>query len=500
MMKTQPQASTERAPFIVSEETGKGFLSFPVPLSDRRLFLIGLDLIALSSAFLLSLELAPGLGPDLRVLAGSPLSFVWIIPMILLWIPLAFVSHAYELTTAGRLSTAVACVLKAGLANSIVYLIVLFLIPIPSLWRQGLAPFPALALALLLIGRGIYVFTLAQPIFQRRVLIIGAGWAGRTIAQVIREDGHSTYDISGFIDSDPNKHGRRIVGLRVLGGAQDLHRVVQKHGVSELILAITHEIHPDLFQALLTCQEQGILVTPMSVLYENLKGQVPVEHIGRNWYVALPLDHPQTRLGNAIVKRVADLLVAVVGLVLFLLLLPLLALLIRLDSTGPVFYWQERVGRRGRVFPLVKLRTMVEDAEPDGQAVWAQESDPRVTRLGRFLRLTMLDEVPQLWNVLKGEMSFVGPRPERPELVAELECKIPFYRLRHTVKPGMAGWALIHHGYGRSVEDSLFKLQYDLYYIKHQSAWLDFLIVLRTIGRALSLRRGELKSRRLTIR
>lgn len=134
---------------------------------------------------------------------------------------------------------------------------------------------------------------------------------------------------------------------------------------------------------------------------------------------------------------------------------------------------------------------MVQDAEAEGQAVWAEERDPRVTRVGRFLRLTMLDEFPQLWNVLKGEMSFVGPRSERPELVAELEQKIPFYRLRHAVKPGMAGWALLHQGYARSVEESLVKLQYDLYYIKHQSLWLDLVIVLRTIGRALSFRRAE---------
>jgi lipopolysaccharide/colanic/teichoic acid biosynthesis glycosyltransferase len=161
--------------------------------------------------------------------------------------------------------------------------------------------------------------------------------------------------------------------------------------------------------------------------------------------------------------------------------LPLIALAIKLDSPGPLFYTQERVGQGGRIFRVRKLRTMVVNAEQNGQAVWATKNDPRVTRVGKILRKMHVDEFPQFWNILRGEMSAVGPRPERPEFVAQLEHRIPFYRLRHAVKPGMAGWALVNAGYVDSLEIAQLRVEYDLYYIKHQSLWLDLWILFRTV-------------------
>jgi len=168
--------------------------------------------------------------------------------------------------------------------------------------------------------------------------------------------------------------------------------------------------------------------------------------------------------------------------------LPFIALAIYLDSPGPIFYTQERVGKGGKTFRAHKFRSMVPNAEKKGKPAWAQEGDPRVTRVGRLLRATHVDEFPQFLNIIKGEMSAVGPRPERPEFVPELEKEIPFYRTRHCVKPGMAGWALVKQGYGASREDALIKLQYDLYYIKHQSVWLDVVILLKTIVDTVTLR------------
>jgi len=183
-----------------------------------------------------------------------------------------------------------------------------------------------------------------------------------------------------------------------------------------------------------------------------------------------------------------DILVASVGLIILAFLFPVLALALYLDSSGPIFYIQERVGKGGRVFNLVKFRSMVPNAEVNGGAVWAEENDPRATRVGRFLRRTMLDELPQFINVLRGEMSIVGPRPERPLFADQLAEEIPFYRARHAAKPGMAGWALINYGYSSSVGDALVKLGYDLYYIKHQSIWLDVMILLKTLGAMVALR------------
>jgi exopolysaccharide biosynthesis polyprenyl glycosylphosphotransferase len=229
------------------------------------------------------------------------------------------------------------------------------------------------------------------------------------------------------------------------------------------------------------CQEHGVEISPMPVLYEDLTGKVPIHHVGDNWLAALPLDHAALGGFFPVFKRALDVGVSIVGLGIFAPILPFLAAAIYLDSPGPIFYRQERVGRGGRTFRVFKLRSMVPDAESDGEPVWAEERDSRVTRVGRFLRATHLDEFPQFINILKGDMSVVGPRPERPAFVEELDELVPFYRLRHAVKPGMAGWALVNHGYSGSVEDAMIKVQYDLYYIKHQSLYLDVLILFKTL-------------------
>jgi len=187
-----------------------------------------------------------------------------------------------------------------------------------------------------------------------------------------------------------------------------------------------------------------------------------------------------------LVKRAMDVVLAGLGLILLGLATPFIALAVYLDSPGPIFYTQARVGKGGRIFRAYKFRSMVPNAEL-GQAVWAERADSRVTRVGRILRKTHVDEFPQFVNILRGEMSAVGPRPERPEFVEELTREIPFYRVRHAVKPGMAGWGLVKQGYGASREDALLKLQYDLYYIKHQSLWLDIIILLKTIADTLTL-------------
>jgi exopolysaccharide biosynthesis polyprenyl glycosylphosphotransferase len=272
-----------------------------------------------------------------------------------------------------------------------------------------------------------------------------------------------------------------------LGDRHALPTLIAQHHVTTLILAITHEVNGELLQILMDCLELGVEIVPMPVLYEQLTGRVPVEHIGGNWYVAMPIHHPGTGALWPLVKRLMDIVLASLGLFLLALATPFIAAAIYLDSPGPIFYRQERVGKGGRIFRVYKFRSMVPDAEK-GRAVWAKEDDPRVTRVGRILRRTHVDEFPQFLNILKGEMSAVGPRPERPEFVEELAKEIPFYRVRHAVKPGMAGWGLVKQGYGASKEDALLKLQYDLYYIKHQSLWLDIVILLKTIVDTLTLR------------
>jgi lipopolysaccharide/colanic/teichoic acid biosynthesis glycosyltransferase len=256
-----------------------------------------------------------------------------------------------------------------------------------------------------------------------------------------------------------------------------------------VILAITHHhaITDDLFDALLRCRELGLQVTTMSVLYERLLGRVPVEHVGRDLYMVVPREETAAERLYRVAKRGLDILSALVGLPVLGLLLPLVALGNALTSPGPLFFRQRRVGKGGRSFDMFKLRSMVPGAEQGTGAVWACRDDDRITLLGRILRRARLDELPQFINILRGEMSLIGPRPERPEFVDILAQDIPFYRARHAVKPGLTGWAQVRYGYCNSSEDAKVKLEHDLYYIKHADPFLDLSILLQTIPATLRL-------------
>lgn len=338
----------------------------------------------------------------------------------------------------------------------------------------------------LITWRACYAWALSGPHARRRVLILGAGAAGSAIANVLR--GHSVFDVVGFIDDDPAKLGKSVHGVRVVGGHTVMLDVVESHSVDEIVVAISDQVKGSLFQTIMDCHERGITITPMPLLYEQLTGKVAVEHIGSQWYVALPFDNKGFETLGRLLKRSMDLVIGALLLIVFLITLPLIAALIRLDSRGSIFYTQQRMGQHGRIFRVMKYRSMFHDAECDGKPKWATQNDPRVTRVGRILRKTRLDELPQVMNVLRGEMSVVGPRPERPEFIAQLQKQIPFYRTRLAAKPGLTGWAQVNYGYGSTVEDALIKLQYDLYYLKHQSVWFDLHIVLRTIAVVLKMK------------
>jgi len=277
-----------------------------------------------------------------------------------------------------------------------------------------------------------------------------------------------------------------VAGVPVLGGGGEMLALARRHDVAELIVATPCELSGDLFQGVMDCYQQGISIVPMAILYERLTGRVPVQYVGKDWAIVLPIETASIFSPYPFLKRLLDVLVALGGLALFVPILLVLAPVMWLDSPGPVFFRQERLGRGGRPFMIIKLRSMIPDAEQQTGAVFAAKNDPRVTRVGRFLRRSRLDEVPQLWNVLRGEMSMVGPRPERPEFIDALTQEIPFYRARLAVQPGITGWAQVRHPYADSPEGHLIKLQYDLYYIRHRSLLLDLQIAIRTIGRVLT--------------
>ena len=463
-------------------------LRWPLQISERRTLLVVGDLLLVNGAVLLALRIWTLRDPRLRFSLEFILSQTrWFVILTALWLFLASLNNFYNLHVADYLHLSGAALVRTTALVLLIYLGIYFASPRHALPRLFILYFGVASFSLVGLWRAGYVLLLSRAPFQRRALIVGAGWAGRTIARALQNLGPG-YHLVGFVDDDPAKQGQLIENLPVLGTRRDLATLVRTNSVAEVILAITQDVDGELLQILMDCQEQGGAITPMTTLYEELTGRVPVEHIGDAWYIALPLNHAATGGFYPLFKRIMDIGVATVGLILFGLLFPFIALAIVLDSSGPVFYTQERVGKGGRAYRVIKLRTMISDAEEGGEAVWAKEDDPRVTRVGRFLRKVRMDELPQFINVLRGEMGVVGPRPERPEFVAELERQLPFYRMRHAVKPGMAGWAMLYQDYAGSVEDALVRLQYDLYYIKHQSLFLDFAILLQALGAIFSFK------------
>jgi exopolysaccharide biosynthesis polyprenyl glycosylphosphotransferase len=300
----------------------------------------------------------------------------------------------------------------------------------------------------------------------------------------------SGYRLVGFVDDDPARIGTEIEGKPVLGNRHDLARLVQSYDIDLLVIAIVHatQIQPELFQVLLDCRERGVNVELMTDLYERMTGRILVEHAGRDLSVVMPVpDSPMQHIFLA-GKRLVDLLAGLCALVVLALIAPCIALANALLCPGPLLYRQVRVGKGGRPFEVFKFRSMVPAAEQGCGAVWAREGDDRVTPVGRFLRKTRVDELPQFWNVLKGEMSLVGPRPERPEFVNSLLGDLPFYQARHAVRPGITGWAQVRYRYGSSVEDALVKLEYDLFYIRRQGVYLELAILVKTAAVTLGLK------------
>ena len=356
--------------------------------------------------------------------------------------------------------------------------IVLYMIP--SIWfGRGI-----LGIFILLAALSTYSWRLfndwifrAVLLVPKRVLIVGAGWAGKTIYEVIRTD--PSIKVVGFVDDDTTKHGE-MKNPPVLGDCSILDKMIKAHQVDSVIMAISHLNNSELIKCVLDSKMEGVEICDMPYFYEQRTGKIPVEHINDLWFMNTPVMGVRRNIYNRKGKRLLDVLCSCLGLIGTLPLGLLVAVWIKLDSEGPVFYRQQRVRSNEVPFDLIKFRSMRVDAETNG-AVWARKGDDRITRIGKIIRKLRIDEIPQMVNVLKGEMSFIGPRPERPEFVKILEKKIPYYSLRHAVKPGITGWAQINYPYGASEDDAMEKVQHDLFYIKNLSLLLDIHILLKTI-------------------
>jgi sugar transferase (PEP-CTERM system associated) len=315
---------------------------------------------------------------------------------------------------------------------------------------------------------------------RERLLIVGTNPAAVQLAREINDRRHELgVEIVGFVDSNAERIGDTILG-HVVGAVADMPAMVRHSGADRIVVSLADVRGKLPMNQLLDIRLQAnVTFDYLASVYEEYTGKIAVEALRPSWFI-FSSGFRKTR-PLLVLKRTLDVGLAAVGLVVTAPILLLAATFVMLTSPGGVVYRQDRVGLKGRVFTIYKLRTMRADAEAGTGPIWSALNDPRVTRVGRFLRNTRVDELPQLWNVLRGDMSFVGPRPERPQFVTQLTATVPFFNQRHVVKPGITGWAQIHHAYAASVEDAIEKLQYDLYYIKNLSLWLDLLILAGTI-------------------
>lgn len=372
-------------------------------------------------------------------------------------------------------------VIRALLAVSIATLLAYFIakvIPGGTAFEENLATGALFTLSGLFILRHFVVLPLIGTVRPHRVLVLGTGPEARLVeASLAAAD--PTVHLVGFFALDKVEE-TAVAPQQIIAKTRPLEETVRQLGIREIIVAVRQQRGGVLpLRALLDCRLNGVQITDLPRFFERVLGRVPLESLKVSWLI-YGSGYRQGWL-RSFVKRVFDLSVALALLLLTLPLMLACALLIALESDGPVIYRQERVGRRGSRFTVLKFRSMALDAEKDGKAEWAAADDARVTRVGRFMRRARIDELPQLINVLKGEMSFVGPRPERPEFIEMLTQQIPFYAVRHSVKPGLTGWAQVRYSYGATVEQAVKKLEYDLYYVKNHTLLLDILILLETV-------------------
>ena len=367
--------------------------------------------------------------------------------------------------------------LIVAISLGIIFLsVIFFVIPEFAFWRSNLLYAMGISIVALIFLRILLGKTLGSQAFKRRIVVLGAGARAERLKALSKTPG-AGFAVVGYVAmSESNRVIPEAIARDAIYNLAD-HVVLLN--ASEVVLALEERRNALPLKDLLRIKTTGVHVNEISTFLERETGRVDLASVSPSWLIFSD-GFSSGRMLSGVFKRLFDITASSVLLTLMLPVIALAAIVVKLDSKGPAFYRQRRVGLYGTGFDVIKLRSMRIDAEAPGQAVWAEKDDPRITRVGRTLRKLRIDELPQCWSVLKGEMSFVGPRPERPQFVEDLESKLPYYAERHMVKPGITGWAQINYPYGASIEDSRQKLEYDLYYAKNYSPFLDLLILLQT--------------------
>src|SRR5690606_26086011 len=394
----------------------------------------------------------------------------------------------YDLQKASKLDVTFRNIVLTASTTVLFYFLTPFVTPLLPEQRLQIIYFYIAIIVMVSLWRVAYVTFIASPRFYKKVLLVGEISYVEKIVEALNQS-DPNYRIVGFINCEetPEKPVK-FKGLKEFE-PHELLTVISEHRISEILVASynSETITTGVYHDLITLLEKAFTISEYTQVYDELTYRVPIQHVGKDFYKHFPFSRRNQNTLYLFFHRLFDIVFSFVGMVLGLCVLPIVLIGNALGNRGPLFYTQERVGKNGVPFNIIKLRSMITNAEKDGMK-WAQKDDIRVTKFGKFLRRTRLDEMPQFINVLKGEMSIIGPRPERPYFVSELAHIIPFYETRHIIKPGLTGWAQVKTRYGASVDDSLIKLQYDLFYIKHRSMFLDFNIVVKTLSTILYYR------------
>lgn len=451
---------------------------FNVYYPTRTLFLLLCEILLVSGSFLLATTWL--IGPDEYIVLVYENGLLKIAGITILTLLLTYYFDLYE---PRRISKSWEIYFRLLLVLSVLSFVLaglVYIFPDLDIGPYVLVAGVSLLSVSLVLWRSVHEWIIGLPVFRERVFILGCGARARTAVDMLRASRDAGMEVVGW--SGEGEASGQLDRL-----AADLRAFCdRKNGIDRVIVAMEDRRESMPVRELLDLRLRGVVIENCGSLVERLSGKLPLD--GLNPSTLIFTDGFRMSTSQQIFRRLLSFAVSLIALLICLPFLPFIVLAVRLSSPGPIFFSQTRVGHRGRPFTAYKFRTMRKDAEKQG-AVWAAKDDPRVTKIGRVLRNTRLDEIPQLWNVLRGDMAFVGPRPERPEFVQWLSREIPFYDLRHMIRPGITGWAQVRYQYGASLEETKRKLEYDLYYVKHQSIGLDLLVMFETI-KTIILRRG----------
>ncbi len=452
-------------------------------ISERKILLRIIDVFVVLGALYLV-----GKSFEFEYFTVTKENWNWSVVLGVYLIMFGTVFELYDLQAASKIDNSLKNIILGTTVTVLVYLLTPILTPSLPEKRIEILYFFIIIVVALFLWRLAYMTLISSPRFYKKVLVIGDISDIKNIIKTIKKS-DPNYRFVGFINSEKsNADSPKFKGLKEFK-EEELFNIISKEKVSELLIAIQNPdtITSELYINLIRLLESGFVIREYSQVYEQVMHRVPIQYVGRDFYKYFPFSRSNQNRLYQWFSRTLDLITSIIGILFMVLILPIVLLGNLIGNRGKLFYSQERVGKNGKVFKIVKFRTMVPNAEKEG-VMWAEKGDSRITTFGKLLRNLRIDEIPQFWNVLKGEMALIGPRPERPYFVKALSETIPFYETRHVIKPGLTGWAQVKMRYGSSIEDSLAKLQYDLYYIKRRSFFLDLNVLIKTVSTILYYR------------